>query len=76
MLQDLLKKTIDHANAHYDGHLTIMKFTTNYRVCYGTIESRDQIDHMRKGDTVGEALKNLMNDPIDIFEINEILKES
>jgi hypothetical protein len=24
------------ARLHYDGHFTVMRFTTNWRVCFGT----------------------------------------
>ena len=75
MLTDLLTKVTAYANEHYDGHFTVMKFTTNWRVCYGTIESRDEIGFMRSGKTLEEALQNLLDDPIDVYQISEKLKE-
>ena len=38
-----------------EGHLTIMKFTTNWRVGFGTPASRCDIDQMWEGVTFAEA---------------------
>jgi hypothetical protein len=46
---------LDVARRRYDGHLTIMRFTTNWRVCFGTPEDRDDIEAMSEGDTFVEA---------------------
>ena len=56
----LMKLSIDYANRHYDGHLTIMKFTTNWKVTFGTPNSRGEIDRMATGKTIEEALFNAM----------------
>jgi len=42
-----------------DGHFTIMKFTTNYRVCLGTPSCREDIEKMAKGTTLLEAIDNI-----------------
>jgi hypothetical protein len=42
MLDELLTLTVTES----DGHLTIMKFTTNWRVALWTPEHRDQIPEM------------------------------
>ena len=48
---DLLKA---YADKYYDGHFTVMKFTTNYRVAFGTIsannysELREEISRMER----------------------------
>jgi len=50
------------AEAEFDGHYTIMRFTTNWRVAFGTIslatheELREHIDRMAVGSTLGEAI--------------------
>ena len=36
MTEELLKRLVDIANERFDGHLTIMKFSTNWRVGFGT----------------------------------------
>lgn len=33
---ELLKKIEEVADKYHDGHFTIMKFTTNWRACFGT----------------------------------------
>jgi hypothetical protein len=41
-----------------DGHLTIMKFTTNWRAGFITPESRDDISGLAEGATMEEAIRN------------------
>jgi len=57
---DLLVKM---ANIKFDGHLAVLKFTTNWRVGFITPSGRDGIDAMHEGKTFDEAatkaLKNL-----------------
>lgn len=35
----ILQKLIEIANKEYDGHFTLMKFTTDWRCCFGTIDN-------------------------------------
>lgn len=50
----------DRAGRRFGGHLTILKFTTNWRVGYGTPNDdghvRDSIELMPEGKTLREAL--------------------
>ena len=48
------------AEATSDGHYTICKFTTNYRVCLGTPADREFIDKMAEGSSVENAISNLL----------------
>ena len=48
------------ANARFDGHPTVMKFTTNWRVSFGTPSDRDSIAAMAAGSTFGNAAKNAL----------------
>lgn len=41
-----------------DGHFTIMKFTTNYRVSFNTPDGREDINEMAEGETLHEAMRN------------------
>lgn len=34
-----LQKLIDIANKEYDGHFTLMKFTGDWRCCFGTLKN-------------------------------------
>ena len=44
------------ANEQFDGHFTGMKFTTNWRVCFGTLAAgRAHIRKMPEGQTFSEA---------------------
>ena len=54
----MLEKLIEIANKKHGGHFTILKFTTNYRVCLGTVID-PQLDSlfMAKGQTLDEAIK-------------------
>ena len=49
------------ANERYDGHLTIMKFTTNWRVGFMTPNDRDDIGSMSVGETFGEAARKALD---------------
>jgi hypothetical protein len=40
---------------YYDGHFTICRFTTNWRVGFGTPDDREDINDMRDGKTFAEA---------------------
>jgi hypothetical protein len=58
----LLSRLIRHAENHSDGHLTIMKFTTNWRVGFFTPDDRDYIESMAVGRTFEEAAKAALGD--------------
>lgn len=63
-----------YANEYFDGHYTIMKFTTNYRVRFGTIDAQnydelwEMIDKMTAGKTLEDACKNV------IFELDSEMR--
>lgn len=49
------------ANEKHDGHLTVLKFTTNWRVGFFTPAERDQIDEMAAGSSFAEAARNALS---------------
>ena len=60
-----LNLLIQLANQKYDGHFTLMKFTGNWRCCFGTItnHARTAIEQMEVGKTMDEAIiKTIVND--------------
>lgn len=57
----LIKKLTELANLLTDGHYTILKFTTNYRVGLGTPSERDCINKMVEGKTLNEAISSLLD---------------
>lgn len=48
------------ANENYDGHLTVLKFTTNWRIGFVTPTDRDQIDEMAAGNSFEEAAQHAL----------------
>lgn len=48
------------ANEKYDGHLTVLKFTTNWRIGFLTPVDRDQIDELAVGSSFAEAARNAL----------------
>lgn len=65
----------DIANKQFDGHYTVMKFTTNYRVAFGTIvahdydELRNAISEMAEGKTLDEACKKCVEEGSSLYNI-------
>jgi hypothetical protein len=65
----LLRQLVAKANAVACGHLTIMKFMTNWRVAVGTPADREDIYRMAEGRTFREAAeaalkrKNALTEP-------------
>lgn len=64
LLQDVQKIADDE----HDGHLTILKFTTCWKACFGTPdldtgEGRAQIDKLPRFPTLGAALVSLVDGP-------------
>ncbi len=59
----LLELATEIANKKYDGHFTLMKFTTNWRFCFGTVDYdgdvfvyRDNISRMAVGETLDDSI--------------------
>lgn len=68
MTEKLLLKVIEEADKNHDGHFTLMKFTTNWRACYGTVTDRFEIDFMLEGKTKDEVLQKLLDRPLNILD--------
>jgi hypothetical protein len=65
MMEDeakLMQRLVNVATALTDGHLTIMRFTGNWRVGLGTPSERDGIDAMSVGDTFEAAAQALLEE--------------
>lgn len=71
MVNDLLDQVIEYANKHYDGHFTLMKFTGNWRACYGTPNDFDEINLMLEGKTQQEVLKKLIDKPLSVYDMDK-----
>lgn len=73
---DIFKKCIEHANKKYDGHFTLMKFTTNWRFCFGTIlEPLPSTEFMAEGKTPEEAMRKGLEGDINSYEIDRLADE-
>lgn len=55
----------DLADEMFEGHFTIMKFTTNYRGCYYTIDNREDISHLEGFGTLDELLIDMIKIGLD-----------
>jgi hypothetical protein len=54
------------ADQKFGGHLTILKFTTNWRICFGSPYEEDlwnDIQKMPVGRSFAEAAQKAVNDP-------------
>jgi hypothetical protein len=62
-MEKLLDQLEQRAINYYGGHYTIFRFTTNWKVCLGTAECRDDIEELEGFKTLKEAIVNcLLND--------------
>lgn len=75
MENNILEQVTEYARKYEDGHFTLMRFTTNWRACFGTFMAYDGIDlrgHIQQcvvGKTMEECLENLMKNPISAYEM-------
>jgi hypothetical protein len=61
---EIFEKLIATANEISDGHLTILRFTTNWRVGFGTHEDGyKDIDYIPSGKTFAEAAMKALSEP-------------
>lgn len=72
---DKLQELINIANKEYDGHFTLMKFTCDWRCCFGTINDRMWSYFMACGETMEESIDNCIRDRIDDIKIHKMVKE-
>lgn len=66
----LFDQLIDVAKRMYDGHITIMRFTRNWRIAFGTPlgdDIRDEIALMAEGPTFAAAAERLLAAPRDFY---------
>jgi len=71
-LEKLIQEAEILAKAKTDGHLSILKFTTGYKVFLGTPnldigEERDKVFKMQSFDTLDKALQYLLDTQISIY---------
>ena len=64
----LMNRLVDVAREHHDGHVTIMRFTTSWRVGFSTPSDRFDIGRMSSGATFEEAAQAALADPRSLFQ--------
>ena len=60
---ELWNRLVEMANKVSDGHLTVMKFKTNWRVGFFTANKREDIDLMAAGKTFADAARMALGNP-------------
>jgi len=64
----IFKRCVNIANEKFDGHMTLCKFTTNWRFCFGTpndLMGQDS-NYFYKGKTPEEAMGKALKNPKDV----------
>lgn len=68
-----LQRLIDIANKEYDGHFTLMKFTTDWGCCFGTLDDTHMTSYkMSHGKTMSEAIKKCIANRTDNYLISDM----
>lgn len=72
---DKLEQAVRMAKGYHDGHLILMRFTTNWRSCFGTPwgDVRDAIEQMDEGATMEEALTKTMSKGTNAYKFKNNL---
>jgi hypothetical protein len=73
----ILEKCIQAAEASYDGHLTILRFTSNWRCCFGTLMDANSYTtaYMAEGKTIEEALEKTLKYNYNAHDIQDAVDE-
>jgi hypothetical protein len=59
--KDLLELCFEVSSKKYDGHFTLMRFSGNWRACFGPQpSSRSDIDNMMPGETLRDCLLSVL----------------
>jgi hypothetical protein len=64
----LLNQLVAVACERHHGHLTVMRFTTNWRIGFGTPRERHDISRMPKGATFNDAARSALADPQPLYD--------
>lgn len=69
----ILQKLIEIANKEYDGHFTLMKFTTDWGCCFGTLDDTCMTSYkMSHGKTMCEAIRRCIANRTDSYRIRDM----
>ena len=53
------------ARRHYDGHITMLRFTSGWKVAFGTVTERDEIASLEAFASLDDALADLIANECD-----------
>lgn len=72
---EVWRKCLDHADKNYDGHFTLMKFTTNWRCCFGTPSLQEPFltSVMAEGKTAEIAMKKALKLDLGAYKLKKEL---
>ncbi|MEW6226523.1 MAG: hypothetical protein AB1700_00280 [Bacillota bacterium] len=72
---EIWRKCLEHADKNYSGHFTLMKFTTNWRCCFGTPSLQEHFvtSMMAEGKTAEAAMKRALKLDVNAYELEEEL---
>lgn len=68
--QEKLEKVIDIAKEEYDGHFTLMRFTTNWRFIFGTLVNDEEIFLMESAKTLDEILDKAIKNKKSVYDFD------
>lgn len=68
----VLEVLIEIAERDYDGHFSLLKFTTNWRCCFGTVSEYWHIEQMAVGKTMEEAIQRCIDGNVNVFEFEDL----
>lgn len=72
-IMTMLQKLIEIANKEYDGHFTLMKFTTDWGCCFGTLDDTHMTSYkMSHGNTMSKAIKKCIANRTDSYLISRM----
>lgn len=64
----MLEKLIELATAEYDGHFSLLKFSSNWSCCFGTItDGYEDIEQMSVRKTMDEAIDRCIQTGCNVF---------
>lgn len=73
--QEKMNKVIEIADKEFDGHFTLMKFTTNWRLTFGTVENREDINASECAETLDEVLDKAIKSKTSVHNEYKTLSE-
>lgn len=68
----VLEQLIEIADRDFDGHFSLLKFTTNWRCCFGIASDYDYVQQMAAGKTMEEAIQRCIEGNVNVDDFEDI----